>query len=348
MITVQEDAFPSLSPARTLNRRRACWGMILLGIFLLLIVASIAFGQHPVSPATALEALFTSADSYDHRVVREVRVPRTILGVAVAMAMAASGALMQALTRNPLADPGILGVNAGAGLGVVIAAVGFGLTAYTDYVWFAFAGAVGATLLTYIIGSRGPGGGSPLRMTLTGVALGAVLSGIGSGFSLLRPTTFAVTRFWSVGTINIQDLDLILTMLPFVVVGLACAGLLAHHLNALALGDDLAMTLGARVIPVRIGVIAAVTLLCGAATAAAGPILFIGFIIPHVARWIVGPDQRWIVAYSLLIAPSLLLTADLIGRLLLPAGFLPVGLMTIVFGAPIVILLVRRGTVSGL
>jgi iron complex transport system permease protein len=320
-------------------------GVAVLAVILAL---SLVVGRHPIDPATVATALVSPDDTYASRVVWEVRVPRTLLGLIVAMALAVSGGLMQSLTRNPLADPGILGVNAGAGFGVVIAVVVFGLTAFSDHVWFAVVGALVATLVVFALGSRGPGAGTPLRMTLIGVALGAVLGGIGATLELFDPDTFDVARFWSMGTINIQDLPLVLTMVPFIAFGLMIAALMAHQLNALALGDDLAQSLGARLGAVRLGVIVAVILLCGTATAAAGLIAFVGFIVPHVASWFVGPDQRWILAYGLVIAPIMLLGADLLGRLLLPAGSLPVGLMTTVIGAPVVIVLVRRARIAGL
>jgi iron complex transport system permease protein len=277
-----------------------------------------------------------------------LRVPRTVLGLLVGAALGISGALIQALTRNPLADPGILGVNAGASFFVLLAVGLFGFTSISSYIWFAFLGAVLATILVYAIGAVGRGAATPIRLTLAGIAVGAVLGGITSGLALLNPQTFDRLRFWGAGSLTAPGYDNILIISPFVLLGIVLAIVAARPLNAIALGDDLAASLGANIVRTRVIVVIAVTLLAGAATAAAGPIVFVGLMVPHVARWLIGPDQRWILVFTLILAPVLLLSSDIIGRVVMRPGELQVGIVTAFVGAPVLILLARRRKVSGL
>lgn len=330
------------------NAARAFWLVVALGALVLVVLASIAVGSKDIPLSTVLDALFAYNNSDDHAIIMALRVPRTVLGVLVGMALGVSGALIQALTRNPLADPGILGVNAGAAFAVSIGVGVFGITAVSQYIWFAFAGAVAATVLVYAIGSVGRGSATPVRLTLAGIAIGAVLSGVTSGLALLDPVTFDRLRFWGAGSLTAPGLDNIVTIAPFLLLGIGMAIVVARPLNAIALGDDLAAALGANIGRIRTVVVAAVTLLCGATTAVAGPIGFVGLMVPHVARWIVGPDQRWITAFTLVLSPILLLSADIIGRVVMRPGELQVGIVTAFVGAPVLILLARRRKVSGL
>lgn len=330
------------------NAQRAFWLLLSLGALLVIALASIAVGSKPIAIETVLEALFRYDDSNDHAIIMALRVPRTILGLVVGAALGLAGALIQALTRNPLADPGILGVNAGASFFVMLAVGLFGFTSINSYIWFAFAGAIFATVIVYAIGAVGRGAATPIRLTLAGIAIGAVLSGITSGLALLNPQTFDRLRFWGAGSLTAPGYDNIVIIAPFVAVGIVLALIAARPLNAIALGDDLAASLGANITRTRSIVIVAVTLLAGAATAAAGPIGFIGLMVPHVARWIVGPDQRWILAFTLVLSPSLLLASDIIGRVVMRPGELQVGIVTAFVGAPVLILLARRRKVSGL
>jgi iron complex transport system permease protein len=330
------------------NAGRLFWLVVALGVLVAVVLASIAVGSKDIPLSTVLDALFHYNDSDDHAIILALRVPRTILGVLVAMALGVSGALIQALTRNPLADPGILGVNAGAAFAVSMGVGVFGITAVNQYIWFAFAGAVAATVLVYAIGSVGRGSATPVRLTLAGIAIGAVLSGVTSGLALLDPVTFDRLRFWGAGSLTAPGFDNIVTIAPFLLLGIGLAVVVARPLNAIALGDDLAAALGANIGRVRTVVVVAVTLLCGAATAVAGPIGFVGLMVPHVARWIVGPDQRWITAFTLVLSPILLLSADILGRVVMRPGELQVGIVTAFVGAPVLILLARRRKVSGL
>jgi len=332
------------------RRDGARYAGLLVAILILTgcVAASLMIGSKAIDASVVWSALLGHPAGDDGSIVLELRLPRTIVGVLVGVALGLSGALIQALTRNPLADPGILGVNAGAGFAVVLAVALLGITSIHEYLWFSFLGAVVATVVVYVIGSAGRGGASPVRLTLAGIALAAVLGGVSSGITLLAPRVFDAMRYWGAGSIANRPPETIGAILPFIVVGVVVALIVAKPLNAVAMGDDLASSLGADITRTRILVIVAVTLLCGAATAAAGPIGFVGLMVPHVVRWFVGPDQRWILVYTLVLAPVLLLVADIVGRVVLSSGELQVGIVTAFIGAPVLIVLVRRKRVSGL
>ncbi len=322
--------------------------LVSLGVLVVVTIASIMVGARDLAIGSVLEALFNPDGSAEALIIWELRVPRTVVGLVVGPALGLAGALIQAFTRNPLADPGILGVNAGAGFFVTLAVGVLGLTDPRAYVWFALLGAGVVTVLVYLIGSVGTGTANPMQMTLAGVALSAVLGGIASGISLKNPQAFDTLRFWGAGTIGGRALDVIAAIAPLIFIGVVLALLVAGPLNALAMGDDVGKSLGVRVAGTRVVVVVAVTVLAGAATALAGPIGFVGLMVPHMVRWLVGPDQRWILAYTLVVSPILLLGADILARVILPSGELRVGLVTAVVGAPILILLARRKKVSGL
>ncbi len=258
-----------------------------------------------------------------------------------------AGALIQALTRNPLADPGILGVNAGAGLAVTLGIGFFGLSGMSGYIWFSLIGAAAATVLVYVIGAASRNA-SPMTLVLAGVALGAVLGGVSTFLTLIDQETFRRVRNWGVGTIARAGMDDLLTVLPFLAAGLVLALLLAGPLNSVALGDDLATALGTNIVRTRVLGIVAVTLLAGGEAALTGGIGFVGLMVPHAVRWFVGPDQRWIIACAAVAAPVLLLLSDVVGRVIARPGEMEVGIVTAVVGAPVLIALVRRRKASGL
>jgi iron complex transport system permease protein len=304
---------------------------------------SIAVGSKSIPLGTVFDALLHyDARIDDHVVVRDLRVPRTLLGLVVGAALGLGGALIQALTRNPLADPGILGINEGAGLGVLVAVGVAGLTSPWAYIWFAFAGAAVSATLVYAVGARGREGASPVRLVLAGIAFTYVLHAIGRAIMLTDSATFDRWRTWIVGSLASADPDVIVAVLPFVAGGAAVALGLTPSLNALALGEEAGQALGVHRGRTRVLGAAAVTLLCGAATAAAGPIVFIGLMVPYAARMITGPDYRWLVPYSLVLAPILLLLSDVVGRVVTRPGEVGVGVVTAVLGAPLLIALVRR------
>ncbi len=320
-----------------------------LAALAVVIALSLGVGAKQISPDIVWQSLWHyNIDFDDHVIIRELRLPRTLLGIVVGIALGVAGALIQALTRNPLADPGILGVNAGAAFVVTVAVAVTGITSIWGYLWFAFAGALLATVAVYAIGMAGRGGATPVRLTLAGVALGAVLGGISQSIALLRPDVFDRMRYWGAGSLAGRPSETTLVVVGFIAVGLIIALIAARGLNAMALGNDLAQSLGTNLLATRIMVIIAVTLLAGAATAAAGPIGFVGLMVPHVVRWMVGPDQRWIIPYTAVASPVLLLTADVIGRVVAPPGELQVSIVTAFVGAPVLIALIRRKKVSGL
>jgi iron complex transport system permease protein len=312
-------------------------------VLVLLGFASIAYGSKPIPLGTVWDALWNVDPSLgDHIIVRSLRVPRTGLGIAVGVALGLSGALMQGVTRNPLADPGILGIEAGASLAVVIGISTFGVASLNGYVWFAFGGAAVASVVVYSLGSMGRGGATPVKLALAGAALASLLASITSAILISDLATLDQFRFWVVGSLAGRDGDIALDVLPFIAVGTVLALGSARSLNALALGDDVARSLGQRVALARIVSALAVVVLCGGAVAAAGPIAFVGLTVPHVARAICGPDYRWVLPWSMVLAPVLLLGADLVGRLVARPGELQVGIVTALLGAPFFIALVRR------
>jgi iron complex transport system permease protein len=325
-------------------------GLVVAAALVLLAgIVSLAVGARPIAPTAVVRALLAYDDADPlHLMVRELRVPRTVLAIVVGAALAVCGALIQAFTRNPLADPGILGVNAGASFAVTFAVGVLGLTAPGSYVPFALLGALALTLLVYLLGSFGRSGATPMKLTLAGVALGATFTGLTTAIVLRDQSTLQVMRFWGVGSVGGHTLDQLTWALPLVAAGLVLALVCARSLNALALGDDLAQSLGARVVTVRLLVVVSVTLLAGTSVAAAGPIAFVGIMIPHAVRWFTGPDQRWVIAYSMLVGPVFLLLADVLGRVVLPSGELRVGIVTGILGAPVLVALVRRRQVSEL
>jgi iron complex transport system permease protein len=311
-------------------------------------LVSLAVGAQSIPLGEVIEALRNGGSSQDAAIVTEIRVPRTLLGVAVGVALGLAGALMQALTRNPLADPGLLGINAGAAAAVVTAIGIVGITGTTAYVWFAFAGAALAAVAVYAVGSAGRGGPTPVRLALAGTALSAALTAVIYGITLTDDRLLQQYTLWSIGALGGRGRTELAAVAPFIAVGALAAILLARPLNALALGDDSARSLGAHVGRTRIAAAAAITLLCGAATAAAGPIWFLGLIVPHAARSICGPDERWVLAYSAIFGATLLLVADVLGRIAVRPSELQAGLILAAVGAPLFIALVRRKRIAAL
>jgi iron complex transport system permease protein len=318
--------------------------LVALGVLAVVFLLSVGLGAKAIS----WDVLWHAERSTDAVIVLDLRLPRALLAVGVGAALGLAGALMQALTRNPLADPGLLGVNLGASTAVVIAIAYLGITAVTGYVWFAFAGAAAASVVVYVLGATGRAAASPDRLVLAGVAISAVLFAFDSVVLLLDPLAFDQFRFWTVGALAGRRADVLVQVAPFIVAGLLLALCLGRPLNALALGDEAGRALGARVGRTRVLAAVAVTLLSGAATAAAGPIAFVGLTVPHVARMIAGPDQRWVLPYSAVLAAILLLGADLAGRVVVAPDELQVGIVTAVVGAPVFLALCRRRTLASL
>jgi iron complex transport system permease protein len=317
-----------------------------VGVLALVSVASLFVGSGGFSPEVVWRALTEGGTDTTSVLITDFRVPRLLLGLAVGCALGLAGALMQAVTRNPLADPGILGVNSGAYFAVVVSVALLGTADLSNYVWWSFLGAGLASVTVYLIGSRG-GGATPVRLVLAGVALSAALQGVTFSITIRNPEIFDKIRFWQAGSLQNRQIDTLWGILPFLVVGVVLALLIARALNAIALGDDLATSLGARILRTRLIGVIAITLLCGAATAAAGPIAFLGLMAPYVARAIVGPDQRWVLPLTMVFAPLIFVTADIVGRVAVQ-GEMPVGIVTAFVGAPVLIVLIRRSKVQGL
>ncbi|MFI6866092.1 iron chelate uptake ABC transporter family permease subunit [Nocardia sp. NPDC050406] len=322
-------------------------GWVLTAVVLLAAcLLSLLVGTKTVPIGEVWAALWHDDGSPDHLIVTGYRVPRTLLGLLAGLALGVAGCLMQGLTRNPLADPGLLGINAGAAFAITLSVAFLGVTDITSYVWFGFAGAAVVSLVVYRVGTAGRQGSDPVRLTLAGVAVTAVLTGLTKGLILLNAKAFDEWRQWDSGSLTGRGYDVIAGATPFIAVGLVAAVIASRSLNAVALGEDLARALGVHVTRTRVLSVVALTLLCGTATAAVGPITFVGLAVPHVARWLVGPDQRWIIAYSMLLAPILVIGSDVIGRILIPGDEVPAGLVTAFLGAPVLIWLARRARVG--
>jgi iron complex transport system permease protein len=340
------DAAPTTGPRSATGGRQVALAVGLLAAIAVLVVVallSVAVGAKSIPLHTVLDALFDhDPTNNDHLIVRSLRVPRTFVGLLVGGALGAGGTLMQGLTRNPLADPGILGVNAGAALFVVIGIYWFDLASLLGYVWFAFIGAAIASVIVYSLGSLGREGATPVKLALAGAALTAMLGSITTAILLTDVETLDQFRFWNVGSLSGRTGTIAANVAPFVGVGLLLAVACGPMLNGLALGDDVARGLGQRIGLSRVVGAVAIVLLCGSATAAAGPIAFVGLAVPHVARVITGPDYRWVIPYSIVLAPVLLLGSDIVGRVVARPGEVQVGIITAVIGAPVFIFLVRR------
>ncbi|MFJ8914340.1 FecCD family ABC transporter permease [Amycolatopsis sp. NPDC102389] len=320
----------------TTTGRSALLGAALLGL-VLVAVLSVGIGAHAIAPGEVVRALLGEGDPSDRAVVLDIRMPRAVLAIGVGAALAVGGVLVQALSRNALAEPGVLGVTAGAGFAIAVGS-SFGLAASAPAeLGLAVLGALGASALVYAVGSK-----SPLRLVLAGTALSAVLLGLTLGLRLLFPETFDVYRFWSVG--SLAGREQAPTTVPLIIIGLSLLGAFAvsRQLNAIALGETVAHTLGANVARVRTITLLLITLMAGAATALAGPILFVGLIVPHLARRVAGASIPWLIAFAALVGPVLMLAADVGSRVLLPTGEVPVAIVTAFLGGPVLIWAVRK------
>lgn len=330
-----------MRPARS---RAALLLGLLLGAGLLGagLLASIAFGAASIGPAAIWDALVAfNPASTEHLIIRTLRVPRAGVAALVGASLAVAGALIQGLTRNPLADPGLLGIESGAALGVVAAVYFLKIGSLTLYALFAFAGAAATAAAVYALGSLGPGGPTPLKLTVAGAAVSALLGSLTTGVLIFSQRTLEDVRFWLAGSVAGRDLTLLLQAAPYMLAGLALALALGRQITTIALGEDVARGLGQRTGWVKALTAVAAVLLAGAGVAVAGPIGFVGLVVPHAVRLLVGADYRWVLPYSALAGAAFLVLADVAARLVLRPTELPVGVMTALIGGPLFVYLVR-------
>ncbi|HWL01585.1 MAG TPA: iron ABC transporter permease [Microbacteriaceae bacterium] len=347
MTAVQERTVSGAAIVRRPRRVRLLWLGAVLIVLVLLAAASVAVGSRDVGWDDLIAGLGGGVDNLGQAVVVK-RIPRTVLAALVGAALGLAGGVMQGVTRNPLADPGILGVNMGASLAVVTGMAWFGLWTATGIIWTAIVGAAIAAVLVYTIGSLGRGGATPLKLALAGAATSAALASFIAAVALPRNDIAANVRSWQIGGVGGASFDSIVSVLPFLAVGAVISLISARSLNSLALGDELAAGLGERVAIVRGLAALGAVLLCGAATAVAGPIGFVGLVVPHLCRLLVGVDYRWLLPFSALTGACLLIATDVLGRIVARPGELDVGIITALVGAPFFIAIVRRQKVREL
>lgn len=330
-------------------RRRRVTGLgTLVAILVIAAVVSLAVGARALSPADVWHGLFSAPDS-DQRlteirlIVQTVRVPRTVLAIVAGVALGVGGALIQGYTRNPIADTGLLGVNAGASFAVVSVIAVFGFSNPFQYVWFGFAGAAVTGVVVFGLASIGRGAGNPLTLALAGQGITVFLAAMTTAVALSDKESLNALRFWNAGSVAGVGFDVIWPVTGFIVAGLVLAAITLPAINLLNLGDDVARGLGVNIALTRTIGIAAITLLAGAATAACGPIAFLGLMVAHVARYLTGPDYRWLVPYAGLLGAVVLLVCDIVGRLVVRPGELDAGVVVALVGAPFFAGLVWRG-----
>ncbi|MEV8193655.1 iron ABC transporter permease [Rhodococcus pyridinivorans] len=341
MTALHDESMPSASEKGRSTIGNSVWLLVLLGVLVLLVIASITIGSRNVDWADIVAALGGATDNIGQGAIAK-RIPRTVLAMLVGAALGLAGAVMQGVTRNPLADPGILGVNMGASLAVVIGMAWFGLWTQTSMIWVAIIGAAAAAVFVYTIGSLGRGGATPLKLALAGAATSAALASFVTAVILPRGDIAGSVRSWQIGGVGGANFDAISQALPFFVLGFAVCLLSARSLNSLALGDDMAAGLGERVALARGIASLGAVLLCGAATAIAGPIAFVGLVVPHLCRLLIGIDNRWLLPFSALVGAGLLTAADVVGRIVARPAEIDVGIITALIGAPFFVYIVRR------
>ncbi|MFI6880462.1 FecCD family ABC transporter permease [Streptomyces sp. NPDC050400] len=326
-------------------RRRAVAIVAAVVALALAVLLSLAVGARAIAPSAVFDALLHGGHSDAAEVVRGLRLPRTLIGLMVGAALALAGTVLQGITRNPIADPGILGISQGASVGVVLAIAYLGIHTLTGYVWIAFVGAGLASVAVYAIASSGRGGATPVKLALGGAAINALLVSVTTAILTTRASALDEFRFWQVGSLGGRDTELVGQVWPFLLLGTVLVLSVARGLDALALGEDVAKGLGQRVATVRIVGGLGATILTGVGVAAAGPIAFIGLAVPHIARALVGSDHRWLLPMAALTGPVMLLVSDTVGRVVFPPSEVPAGVMTALIGVPFLVTLVRRKAV---
>lgn len=326
---------------------RKRWLLITMVVLVALAFLSVLIGTRDISLGDVLAALGGHTETIEQAAVA-TRIPRTILAALAGAALGLAGAILQGVTRNPLAEPGILGVNMGASLAIVVGIAWFGISSAPAYVWTAILGAGAAAIFVYAIGSLGRGGATPLKLALAGVATSVAFSALVIAVVLPRADIAGSVRSWQIGGVGGATFDAITLVLPFLAIGFLLSLHAARKLNALAMGDDVAAGLGERVVFARAVSALAAIILCGATTSVCGPIGFVGLVVPHLCRLLVGVDYRWLLPFSALVGAGLLIAADILGRIVARPSELEVGIVTAFLGAPFFIWIVRRQRIKEL
>lgn len=327
-----------------LQKRRVRGLIVAAAVLTAMALCSLALGSRSIALSETIHALWQpDFSNNEHLVIRELRIPRTIVAIIAGMALGTAGAIMQAVTRNPLAEPGLLGINAGAAVAVILGIVTFNLTTMAQYVWFGFAGAGLAGIAVFILGDAHGKANNPVQLVLAGAGLSVVLASV-TGIVVINAPLAVLDQFrhWAAGSVEGRGLDVVVILAPAVIAGLAVAMSIAGNLNAMALGRDFGAALGVNLHVTWLLACLSVMLLAGSATAGAGPIAFVGLVAPHLARTITGPDYRWILPYSALLASILLLGADIIGRLIAAPSEVAAGIVSMLIGGPFFIFVVRK------
>lgn len=325
------------------NSQRLFGLLIAIVLLIFLMCASIVYGYTDTTWKMVLDAFRNNNGSNEHIVIETVRLPRSLIAAAVGSSLAIAGALMQTLTKNPLASPGTFGVNAGAGFAVVLAVTFFSVGNLQAFTWISFLGAAIAAIGVYAIGSVGREGLTPMKLTLAGAAMTAMFASFTQGFLVINEAAFEQVLFWLAGSVEGRKMTVLTTVLPYLVIGWLGSIIIASKLNVLSMGEDVAKGLGLNTGFLKICAAILIIFLAGGSVAIAGPVGFIGIVIPHVARSIIGIDHRWVIPFSGILGGILLLTADILARYIIMPQEVPVGVMTAIIGTPFFIYIVRKG-----
>lgn len=312
-------------------------------ILLSLMLGSLIFGYAQTSPKMVIEAFTNFDGSNEHIIVQNVRLPRALIGAVVGASLAIAGAIMQALTKNPLASPSVFGINAGAGFFVVAAVSFFYIDSLQAFTWIAFAGAAFTAFTVYFIGSAGREGLTPMKLTLAGAAMAALFSSLTQGLLVVNEAALDLVLFWLAGSVQGRSLESLTSVLPYILPAIALSMIISPKINVLTMGENIAKGLGQRTVIVKLLAALIVIILGGGSVAVAGPIAFIGIVIPHVARFLVGNDYRWIIPYCIVLGGSLLIFADILARYIIMPEEVPVGVMTAMIGTPFFVYIARKG-----
>lgn len=329
-----------------LNRRTSKWSVLALSIacLMLSLLGSIAYGQYVISSKSVWTAFWAfDPQSIDHVIIRTTRLSRALVACLVGAALAVAGVLMQALTRNPLASPSIFGVNAGAVFAIVLFSTFFSVTSLNTFLWLAFLGASVAGALVYGLGSLGKDGLSPVRIVLSGAAISALFMAFTQGILVIGQEGLDSVLFWVAGSVSGRDLSMVMPLVPAFVIGMVLAMLAAPQINILLSGDDIAKGLGQNTVLIKVVLSLLIIGLAGGSVALGGSIGFIGLMVPHMVRSVVGYDHKWLIPLSALWGAILLLCADVISRFVIMPEEVPIGVTTAILGAPFFIYLARKG-----